>query len=1292
MSDEPVPTPVTIRLRRMIGAAGRGLLLLVNKLSRLIYILLITFLALLGWLLFTTSGAQWLAGQATDEEPRLAVEVLGGSLWNGVHLARLHWKDAGVEVRLDEGELRWNPLCLLQRRVCLSQLHGDGLRISVDTAALAGGNADDPDRSEPAAELDLPVTALFDDIRLRDVAFRVDGHRAAWRQLRVSGALGERSLRLRSLELRGLAVELAEETERSPDMPRDAAADTPVDITALLDPASRSPVVLPDIRLPLDVYLEDVRLADATLSMGGESHQVSELGLSAYMVGSDLVVRRFHVEHSMVSASLDGQAQLAGDYVLDLELSAVIRDTIAGESLQVDAALWNSLADLELRVRADGAGRLSLDGSARPLQPDLPVDISLNWSALGWPLGEPELVFSEDGAVSIQGDLNDYRFDAGLAITGREIPEGRWELSGSGDFRKLNLERLQGLLLDGRVLLSGEVGWIDGVHWDLAAEAEGINASTLVAEAPDAIDAELTASGSLQGDALTLDAGIQRLEAVVRDQPLRASGQLTHRPDSGWSTPGLRVDAGDSHIDVAGSVGQQVDLNGSVDLTALDMFLPELAGGVRGTFAVRGPLDRPDVELDLEGSELAWENRIEIAALKLDASIAALAEGNSRLRLVAGGIELPDQETSINDVRLAADGSRDTHRLVLDVEGAPVELSMAVAGSLGQDLAWEGALERVDLSAAELAWRLEESVAAHWDPVDRQAVLAAHCWRHEAARLCASEELVLGATGQASVTLEGYDLAGLDPWMPQDIRLLGAVAARVNARWGGAALPQVDASVEVNDGAVVLVNELAEAESDALELQYQSLSLDLTLDDEALITRLGLLSEDLGRADVNATIDVEPGGGLGALTGSTQLEELRLGVIAPFFPELRTLQGVISANGTLSGDARDPRFDGNVALADGAVEMVALPVTLTGINLDLALQGNQASLSGGFQSGPGKAEINGEAEWSADDWNAVIELSGDRLEFAYDDIATLRASPELELRVRPREVALSGRITVPRADITLRQLPEGAVQVSRDAVIIDDQPESAEAAEEPPLPMADGWSFSSDLEIVLGDRVEISGFGVTGRLTGQLGIRQLDGGGPQANGEIRIADGRYRAYGQRLVIRQGQFLFAGPINQPEIYVEAVRLVPTYDVVAGLRVEGRPEQPRISLFSEPGMPEEDVLAYLVLGRPLGESGPEGGNMMAQAALALGIAGGGGYATAIAGELGIEEFQLDTAGEGDETQFVVSGQLGPNLYLSYGVGVFMPVNQLTLRYRLSSNLYLEAVSGLEDALDLFYTFEF
>lgn len=71
-------------------------------------------------------------------------------------------------------------------------------------------------------------------------------------------------------------------------------------------------------------------------------------------------------------------------------------------------------------------------------------------------------------------------------------------------------------------------------------------------------------------------------------------------------------------------------------------------------------------------------------------------------------------------------------------------------------------------------------------------------------------------------------------------------------------------------------------------------------------------------------------------------------------------------------------------------------------------------------------------------------------------------------------------------------------------------------------------------------------------------------------------------------------------------------------------------------------------------------------------------------------GVSNLALDTR-VGDSS-VVVSGYVLPGLQVKYGVGIFDSIATLTLRYRLMPKLYLEAVSGVDQALDLLYQFEF
>ena len=1288
-------------LRRIIGHFLFFVGWLTARAMRLVYVVSVTLIAVLVWLLFTTSGADWLAQRAMNEEPRLALQVEGGSLWNGLEVSAVGWSDEGIEVRAQRAELRWNPLCLLALQVCAGLAHVDDVDVAIDTELLADPGADPDDAPgdprEPMERLDLPVSISLPDVVLNRVSVRVDDMHFGWRQLSLGAAL--RGDRLDVSHLHWLAPygELP-----PPEIEEPAATVAEEELPGFFPPGEREPIVLPEIPLPVDVMLDDLRIRDARFTRGGIDEHLPRLDLQAELHGRDLRVYRLSLEHGIADADLEGTLRLDGEWPLDLDLDARIHDAPEVGSVDLRLSAANSLEDLELRLDAAGPATLRLAGRVSPLDPLLPHDLELAWEGLRWPLeGEPVDVASRDGKLRSRGDLDGFRFALEVALEGDEIPAGDWRAEGAGDWSRVDLQALTGDVLGGGLELAGSVEWAAGLGWDLRLALDDLQPVAHWPEAPETVSGRITSRGQWDDGDLTLDAVIEEFSARVQGFPVSASGDVSHRPERGWSVRDLGVRSDGNQVVLDGTVTEDsLEVSADIDVADLGNFLPDAAGRIQGRVAASGALLEPDVVAGIRARGLRYQDLLEVAELDLEADIRRLALEESRLDLSIGALETAQADARVDSLALQARGSRAGHALEIDLEGEPANLALRIAGALDEEQwLWSGELERLGLLAEAfgVGLDLEDPAAVDVAIMEQRARVGPHCWRHEDARLCAPEPLELAEAGEARFTLEGYQLASLATWLPDEVALLGELNGEFGASWSPGGLPRGDASFAVTDGRVLLEDEEHE---EVLELDYETLEASVRLDDEALDASLRLDSTDIGTTESSLRVSVVDGA-FRDLDGEVSLRGLNLDVAQPFFLELRQLQGEITADGRLSGTLQAPRFDGSLRLSDGTVETVALPVTISDIGILVEVAGDTASLSGGFRSGRGTAEITGEADWSDPQWNAAINLAGQRLELAYDTIATVEASPDLSLSLEPGQARLSGEIRIPRGEITVQDLPEGAVRVSGDVVIIDDDDDVEEVAIEEEafdvdeLPVADGWVVTSDIEIIIGDRVELSAFGLTGRLEGQLGIRQAETGAPQAGGEIRIVDGEYRAYGQRLRIREGQILFSGPVDRPQLFVEAVRQVSrpgARTVVAGLRLEGPPDDPRVSLFSDPPMEEDMILAYIILGRPLGEEGPGGEQVVARAALALGIAGGGGFATGIAEGVGIQDFELDTEGDGDDTQFVVRGRLSPNLYVSYGVGVFQAENTLTLRYRLTQQLYLEAVSGLENALDLLYTFEF
>ncbi|MGU3844053.1 translocation/assembly module TamB domain-containing protein, partial [Vibrio diabolicus] len=143
-----------------------------------------------------------------------------------------------------------------------------------------------------------------------------------------------------------------------------------------------------------------------------------------------------------------------------------------------------------------------------------------------------------------------------------------------------------------------------------------------------------------------------------------------------------------------------------------------------------------------------------------------------------------------------------------------------------------------------------------------------------------------------------------------------------------------------------------------------------------------------------------------------------------------------------------------------------------------------------------------------------------------------------------------------------------------------------------------------------------------------------------------------------------------------------------DVIAGVRVTGPASDPNVEIFSEPAMPQANALSYLLRGQDI--DGEAGGNAMTTTLIGLSLAKSGRVVGEIGEAFGVQDLQLDTAGSGDDSQVTVSGYILPGLQVKYGVGIFNSLGEFTVRYRLMQDLYLEAVSGVDSAVDLLYQF--
>ncbi|WP_278445860.1 translocation/assembly module TamB domain-containing protein [Stutzerimonas kunmingensis] len=1225
-----------MRVLRGLGWTLLGLILLV----------LIVTAVLLG----TASGSRWLLGQV----PGLTVEAFEGRLGQRWQAERLIWEQDGSRVEVQQPRLAWSPACLLKRTLCIDELVTGDIDLSFP-----------PSEPDPAAEpfslpeLDLPLALQVERIEIGRVTLNESEQ---VRNLSLQANWRADGLDIQRLDLRRADVDLSVTGRLQPS----GDWSLTLDGQAALQSPDEQPWALMiavdgALREQLQVQVQSQGYLDGTLS--GQLRALDEqlpatlrLNADGFKPLPDLPdTLRLNDLELTASGNLQDGYRLLGTTELPGEGGAVrlaLEGVVSPSGAQIEMLELDAGQQRDVRLSGDVDWQDGLTANADLLWRDFP------WRRLYPAIEEPPVTLRELKA-QIQYDDGSYLGNFESAMTG---PAGDFTLNSpvSGNLEAVHLPQLQLQAGQGSATGSLSVGFAAGIDWKTDLTLSELDPAYWLAELPGNLGGSLKSQGALRDEQLEAEASLD-IAGRLRDQntslQLQANGEGER-----WNLPVIDLRMGDNRVHGSGTWAQTLEGRLQLELSRLAQLWPGLRGRVSGEFTLVGTAAAPSGQLELSGRNLAYQdNRLRRLSVQ-----GQLSDGErGRLALDAERIRAGD--TDLGALRINAEGTAERHQAELQLQGPLLDLALAFDGGLrGED--WLGRLTRGELSAQQQDWALQRPATLQRF-ADGRLEFGAHCWRSGPASLCAENQRLLPEP-QIRYRLRDFSLQTLADYLPEDFRWQGELNADIELDLpaGGA-----NGRVRVDAGPGVLrIRDVDEWH----DFPYQTLVLNSRLLPERIDSQLRFLGGELGELDVQLQIDPRPAAK--PIDGEFRLSGLDLSVARPFVPMVERLRGELNGSGQLAGTLQQPSLNGQLLLSDGEIAGSELPTTFEDLRVRMLIEGERLDIDGNWRAGEqGRGSLAGSLDWR-NELDLDLAIKGSRLPVVVEPYADLEVEPDLRIVLSGQDLAVSGRVEVPRGAITVRELPPATVKVSEDTVIIGRE------AEEPATPLA----VKMDIDVEVGqDRLRFSGFGLTADLAGYLHI----GDNLDARGELQLKNGRYRAYGQRLTIRRAELLFTGVISQPFLNIEAIRRIDAENVIAGLRITGSAEQPRIDVFSEPAMSQEQALAYLVLGRPLGADTGDS-NLLAQAALGLGLAGSSSITGGLAQRLGIQDFQLDTEGTGVGTSVVATGRLTERLALRYGVGVFEPSNTIALRYQLTRRIFLEAASGLASSLDLFYRRDF
>jgi translocation and assembly module TamB len=1219
------------------------------KIAGLAVVAVLAIGVLTGWaILGTQAGSRW----ALARVPGLSVENFQGRLggqWRADHLL---WEQGSSRVELQAPTFAWSPACLLRMTLCIDRLEVEQVSLQFPPSG------DDSSGPIQLPDLKLPVALQLGDVRVGRLLFN-GSEELKGLQLAAHWTAAGMQIDAVHLQRDDLVLDLSGLLQPSGDWPLTASGNLSLPYAPGGAPWTVALKVDGDLLKTLKLDADSSGYLPAKLS--GELQPLAENLPAQLHITADGFKPSADLPDTLQLNQLDLTAkgdlsrgyQLQGKAVLPAEKGPVdllLQGQVDAKGAQIAGLEINAGDKQNLKLSANLDWQQGFSADAKIAWLDFP------WHRLYPLIDEPQVTLRTFNGEVAYKDGN-YLGNLTADLDG---PAGPFSVVTpfSGDLTQVFLPELKLSAGQGKAEGHLNLQFADGIAWDTALDLSALNPAYWVAELPGTLAGPLRSKGEFKNEQLKLNADLD-LKGRLRGQTAVLAAKADGAGEQ-WTLANLDLRLGDNRIQGSGSLQQRLAGHIDIKLARLAQLWPQLRGQINGRLDVAGTLKAPQGKLGLKGQQLAFaDNRLQ--ALSLDATLDSAQR--AKIDLKGSGIQSGD--TQVGTLTASAQGDIRQQKVQLDLAGPLVKLALALDGTLDKGN-WRGRLASGDVQAGGQDWRLQAPAKIE-RLADGRLTFAAHCWVSGASSLCGEDQRLMPEP-KLRYHLKQFTIDSLAAFLPKDFAWQGRLNADLQLDLpasGPKGVVSVDAS-----GGTLRVKDKAQW----LDFPYDTLKLETTLNPRRIDTQLnfhgGKLGELLLQAQINPLPKNKP------ITGQFSLMGLDLAVARPFVPMVEKLSGKLNGNGRISGGLLAPQVNGSVNLVGGEVSGPELPISLEGLNVQALIAGESVQLNGGWRSGKaGQGSLKGQIDWGQA-LAVDLHLQGAQLPVTVEPYAELEVAPDLTISLKNDRLAIAGKVQIPRGDITVRELPPSTVKVSDDTVIIGSQTEEGK----PPMAMA------MDIDVVVGeDRLNFSGFGLTAKVQGQVHI----GDNLDTRGELWLNDGRYRAYGQKLDVRRARLLFAGPLDQPYLDIEAIRK--TDDVTAGIRLSGSAEQPTTQIFSEPAMSQEQALSYLVLGRPLSTTG-EDNNMLAQAALGLGLMGSAGVTSDIANKLGIRDFDLDTQGSGNNTAVVASGKITEKLSLRYGVGVFEPANTIALRYLLSKKVYLEVASGVASSLDIFYKRDF
>lgn len=316
--------------------------------------------------------------------------------------------------------------------------------------------------------------------------------------------------------------------------------------------------------------------------------------------------------------------------------------------------------------------------------------------------------------------------------------------------------------------------------------------------------------------------------------------------------------------------------------------------------------------------------------------------------------------------------------------------------------------------------------------------------------------------------------------------------------------------------------------------------------------------------------------------------------------------GTLTVDATVSGSVRAPQIQGVVQVAHGDLRDYAQGIHVYDINARLV--GEQGVLRIArltARAGPGHLSATGTIGVLRPRMPIDISLNARGIQPITNDILTANLDADLRVEGTLRHrLDVTGTMRIHRASISIpNAFPPNVATL-----------EVIRPGEARPVRRPRRLVIGLGLTLTAPEAIFVRGRGLNAQLGGRLKITGTSAR-PQVSGGFSMTRGTFALAGTSLTFTRGRVGFNGEglrggIDPTLDFLAETSVVYTSPTTVRLRVTGFADTPKISLSSSPPLPQDDLLALLLFGKPASKLSPYELAETGAALASLGGVGGAG----------------------------------------------------------------------------------